>query len=165
MVILLNGSINSGKTTIGHEILAMDIGFAHIEVDDLRHFISWMPLAQSIKLNLENAASVANNFNNAGIHSVITYPLSSSDYIYISRLLEGYGIEYVAITLFPGVENLKKNRGDRELTDWELSRIDELFEEGTATPDFGVTINNSDLSVKETAMAVLESAGFNKRLG
>ena len=164
MVILLNGSINSGKTTIGKEIAAMGVEFAHVEVDDLRHFISWVPLQESIEVNLKNAASVVKNFHEYGISSVVTYPLSVSDFEFIGALLKNYEIEYCAVSLYPGIDKLKSNRGSRELSLWELNRIDELHSDGIATPDFGITIDNSNLSVRETALKVLAAAGLNKLL-
>lgn len=160
MVILLNGSINAGKSTIGQFIAGMNIGFAHIEVDALRHFIRWMPLEESIAINLENAASVAINFHRRHIDSVITIPLSRHDYEYLADRLSRAGIAWCSITLFPGVSELKKNRGNRVLTDWEFNRIDQLVKDGLAKPDFGTIIDNSEMSVEETAFKVLESAGY-----
>lgn len=160
MVILLNGSINSGKTTVGKAIASMGFGFAHIEVDNLREFIQWMPLKQSIPINLENAASVAVNFHRHGIHSVITIPLSEDDYEFLCTYFKKQGLVYSAIALFPGIASLKSNRGSRALTAWEINRIDELVVEGCANPKFCTVVDNSAMSVEETARKVLELAGF-----
>ncbi len=164
MVILLNGSINSGKTTIGKYIASLGMGIAHIEVDSLRDFIRWMPLKDSIEINLENAASVAINFHKRDIDSVITTPLSGDDYTFLGSLLQSAGIRYKAIALNPGIPELKKNRGARKLTEWEFNRIDELAVEGSVNPCFGEIVNNSELSVDATAQMVLQLAGLNKTL-
>lgn len=164
MVILLNGSINSGKTTVGKYIASLGMGIAHIEVDSLREFIRWMPLKDSIEINLENAALVAINFHKRNIDSVITIPLSEDDYNFLGSMLQSAGISYIAIALNPGVPELKKNRGGRELTEWELNRIDELAVEGSVAPSFCEVINNSELSVEATAKKVLQLAGLNKTL-
>ena len=58
MIVLLNGSINSGKTSVAKAMCSKASGYAHIEVDSLRDFIRWMPLIESIQLNLKNAVSV-----------------------------------------------------------------------------------------------------------
>tara|TARA_R110001583_G_scaffold40778_1_gene130095 strand:- start:21407 stop:21754 length:348 start_codon:yes stop_codon:yes gene_type:complete len=82
MIILLNGSINSGKTTVARAIVERAINFAHIEVDSLRDFIRWMPLEETIELNIKNAIDVAKNFHDNNINSVISYPLSEDSYLY-----------------------------------------------------------------------------------
>ena len=77
MIILISGSINSGKTTVS-KLLAKKLGnTAHIEIDSLREFTNFMPLDETmIQLNLENSALVANNFHSHDIDSIISYPLS-----------------------------------------------------------------------------------------
>ena len=52
MIILLNGCINAGKTTVAKAIVSRTNEFAHVEADALRDFIRWMPLEESIELNL-----------------------------------------------------------------------------------------------------------------
>lgn len=157
MVILLNGSINSGKTTVG-KALCLREKFAFIEVDSLRDFVSWLPLEESIELNLENAVDVAKNFDLRGINSVIAYPLSEKDYLFVRELLECAGIDVIPITLYPGLVSLCSNRGGRELSDWEVSRIGELVDTGIAKPDFSHIIDNSKISVEETVDKVLDLA-------
>jgi len=160
MVILLNGCINSGKTTIGKYIANSGLSIAHIEVDSLREFIRWMPLNESIEINLDNALCVAVNFHKRNIDSVMTYPLSDKSYHYVCDRLEKEGISYCAVTLFTELHDIKRNRGNRELNDWELNRIDELFDEGLARPTFGTIINNSKQSIEVTAKQVLELANL-----
>jgi adenylate kinase family enzyme len=159
MIILLNGCINSGKTTVAEAIVKRAAGFAHIEVDSLRYFIRWMPLEKTIRLNLKNAIAIAKNFNDESISSIISYPLSKSDFKFIKGLLSNCSIELHAITLYPGIEKLKTNRGARELTEWELERIEQLYDMGMANPDFGTIIDNSSQSVGETVDCVLNLVG------
>ncbi|NCD33661.1 MAG: hypothetical protein EOL87_09645 [Spartobacteria bacterium] len=156
MIILLNGCINSGKTTVAESLAGRAIGFAHIEVDALRDFIRWMPLEGTIELNLKNAIDVARNFHKKNIHSIISYPLSMSDFAFIRDLLVGSQIEVYAITLYPGIDRLKTNRGTRELSEWELNRIDELHAMGVTRPSFGTLIDNAVQTVDETADEVLK---------
>ena len=160
MIILLNGCINSGKTTVAEAIVARAIGFAHIEVDSLRDFIRWMPLEETIELNLKNSIAVAKNFHEKNINSVISYPLSKGDFSLIKELLCDHNIEVHAVTLYPGIDKLKSNRGTRELTEWELNRIDELHAIGVTKPNFGTIIDNSSQTVEETADDVLRVVGY-----
>jgi adenylate kinase family enzyme len=160
MIVLLNGCLNSGKTTVAEAIISRSIGFAHIEVDSLRDFIRWMPLEETIELNLKNAISIAQNFHERNINSVISYPLSKSDLSFIKDLLSGSEIEIHAVTLYPGIDKLKTNRGTRELTNWELNRIDELHVMGVTEPEFGTIIDNSSQTIDETVDAVLKIIGY-----
>lgn len=159
MIILLNGSLNAGKTTVAEAIVERSIGFAHIEVDALRDFIRWLPLEESIELNLANAIAVAKNFHARQISSIISYPLSQGDFEFIKGLLSESQIEVCAITLYPGIDCLKTNRGTRELTEGELNRIDELAELGVLEPSFGKIVDNSAQTVEETVATVLKIAG------
>jgi 2-phosphoglycerate kinase len=44
VIILLNGSINAGKTTVAQELIASLPRTAHVEVDALREFVRFLPL-------------------------------------------------------------------------------------------------------------------------
>ncbi len=160
MIVLLNGCINSGKTTVAQAIVNKSKGVAHIEVDALRDFIRWMPLEESIEINFKNAVAAAKNFDEKNIHSIITYPLNVDNFHFITNLLRNSSIETYAITLFPGIDVLKTNRGSRELSEWELKRIDELHQQGLSEPNFGTIIDNSSQTVEETTDEVLKIAGM-----
>ena len=75
MIIFLNGSINSGKSTIA-KLLAEKLGnSAIVEIDSLREFIDWMPLDKSIPINLENAVAVTKVFVKNNLNVIIPYIL------------------------------------------------------------------------------------------
>ena len=156
MIVLLNGCINSGKTTVAKSIVERSIGFAHIEVDALRDFVRWMPLEETIELNIKNAIAVAMNFHKNNINSVISYPLSEENFNYINELLLDSSIEVHAVALYPGIDKLRTNRGMRELTEWEVQRVDVLHEMGLSKPCFGTVIDNSEQTIEETTDSVLQ---------
>ena len=160
MILLLNGSINAGKTTIAKSIVERSINFAHIEVDALRDFVRWMPLEETIELNIKNAVAIAKNFHEKNINSVISYPLSEDSFNYINELLLNSSIEVHAVALYPGIDQLKTNRGMRQLTDWEVQRIDVLHEMGLTKPCFGSIIDNSEQTIEETTDSVLKVVGI-----
>ncbi|MGF1697922.1 hypothetical protein L4C54_19865 [Vibrio lamellibrachiae] len=157
MVILLNGSINSGKSTIGNAFCTQQ-KFAFIEGDSLRDCVRWMDLQDSIQLSLTNAAALASNFEAQGINSLIAYPLDEFNFQFIKELLSENVEKIVPISLTPCIDVLQSNRGNRVLSDKEISRISELVEGGIAYPEFGSHIDNSLLSVDETVAMVLEIA-------
>jgi hypothetical protein len=154
LVILINGSINAGKTAVSKALCRFLPRTAHVEVDALREFVEWMPLEESIPLNLKNAASVGANFLAYGLNVVVSYPLSSEDYLYLREQFQAFTI--YCFTLSPRLEVAQGDRGERVLTDWERERIASQYESGTPSPSFGVLIDNSDLSVEETARKIIQ---------
>jgi len=153
MIILISGSINAGKTTVSKALCRLLPRTAHVEVDDLREFIGWMGLEESIPLNLKNAAAVARNFAEAGLNVIVSYPLRPLDYEYMANELEAYSVH--CVTLSPPLEVAQRNRGTRELTSGEIDRIAFHYDTGIANPPFGITIDNSGQTPDETARAVL----------
>ncbi len=157
MILLMNGSINAGKTTVSQQIMKMLPRTAHVEVDSLDDFIDWMPLLESIPLNLANAAAVTRNFAAFGLNVVISMPLRQEDYDYLMRELQPLGVPIHCVTLDPSMAVALTNRGTRELTEWELQRIPQLYAEGINHPPFGLTIDNAPQTPDETARQILDT--------
>ncbi len=155
MIILLSGSINSGKTTVAKQLVRLLPRTAHVEVDSLREFIGWMPLAASIPLNLENAVAVTRNFVAHGLNIIVSTPISQEEYDYLKHELEPLGVPIHCVTLNPDLAVALTNRGTRELTEWELRRIPYHYETGINNPPFGIVINNTRLTPEEAAREIL----------
>lgn len=154
MVIFISGSINSGKTTIA-KLLKNDIPeCAHIEIDDLRAIIEWMPLSSSIPINLDNTVSLINNFQKRKINCVVTYPLSKYDYEYILENLDVKKSIYF-FSLNTGYNIVLTNRGNRILTENEKGKIEVQYLSKINNPGFGITIDNSLQSPEETVKEII----------
>ncbi|OIO06344.1 hypothetical protein AUJ26_00860 [Candidatus Falkowbacteria bacterium CG1_02_37_21] len=155
MIIFINGSINSGKSTVS-KILADKLGnTAVLEIDDLRNFIEWMPLEMAIPINLESALAVIRVFINKGLNVIIPYPLSSKNYGYFKKNLKDID-DIKVFTLSPELEIALTNRGLRELDDWEKDRIKYHYEIGVHKPDFGLIIDNSNETPEQTASQIFK---------
>ena len=155
MIIFLNGSINSGKTTIAN-ILAKKIpNVALVEIDVFRAMIAWMPIDQAVPINLENAVSLINNFSSRKLNVIVPYPLSQKNHDYIMNGLKNIETEIYIFTLAPKLEKTLTNRGTRELDDWERERIQHHYNISIHNPDFGEIIDNSDQTPEETADYIL----------
>lgn len=155
MILLLNGSINAGKTTVSKQIVSLLPRTAHVEVDDLREFIRFMPLLESIPLNLANAVAVTRNFVASSLNVVISCPLRQEDYEFLIRELTPLGVPIHCVTLSPELAVALTNRGTRELTEWELQRIPYHYETGISAPPFGIIIDNSHQTPEETARQII----------
>jgi hypothetical protein len=162
-IIFLNGCINAGKSTVAKRLKEIVSNLAHVEVDDLHAFISWMPIEQAIHLNWENSVLVSKTFLKAGIDVIFTYPLSKADYEHILPMFSGVHAQFIPVTLFSSREILKTNRGYRILTEWEEKRIEWMFENGLAVPNFGVLIDNTKLSIDQTVEEVIRVAHLQRK--
>lgn len=154
MIIFLSGSINSGKTTTAKLLVKAIPRSAHIEIDDLRAMVSWMPLEESIPLNLKNALSLTLNFIKEEMNVVVTYPLSRDEYEYFNKNLP-LEIQRFFFTLNPRLDHALTNRGDRELTELEIERINYHYKTGVNDPGFGITIDNTMQTPEETLNDIL----------
>jgi hypothetical protein len=156
MIILLNGSINAGKTTVAQHLVDLLPRTAHVEVDDLRAFIRQVPLDEAIPINLENAVCVTRTFIRHGFHVVLTYPLGQQDHAYLIDQLTPCGVPIYTFTLSPDLAIAITNRGTRDLSAREIRRIQEQYTHGRHQPPFGECIDNSRLDPEETAASILE---------
>lgn len=152
MIIFISGSINSGKSTIS-KLLQNDLEkTAVVEIDSLRAFIDWMPIEQTIPINLQNAVSVIQNFVSHNLNVIVPYPLSQKNHNYFVKNLGNQ--QLIFITLSPKLDIILKNRGDRSLSNWEIDRIKYHYQIGINSPEFGEIIDNSDQTPDETIKVI-----------
>lgn len=156
MIIFINGSINSGKSTVS-KLLSKKIGnCAILEIDELRNFIEWMPLEQSIPLNWENAFLLIRNFVKNKINVIVPYPISQKNYERIINSLNDFKNDIYFFTLNPSLDIVSQNRGERNLDEWERERIKYHYGIGINNPTFGEVIDNSKQTPEETVEEILE---------
>lgn len=153
MVIFLNGSINAGKTTVG-KILAKKLGAEFVEFDDISKAMPNFDLAKDIPKVIETGIKKTNELIQNGKDVVIAYPLRKTDY---KKLEKNLITKPNYITLALRLEKVIRNRGTRQLSDWERSRVKYHYKTKIHNPDFGITINNSDISPEETAEKIIEA--------
>lgn len=159
MIIFINGSINAGKSTVAKILGEKLPRTAVLEIDSLREMINWMPIAQAVPLNIDNAIALVKNFVKEDLNVIVPYPLSRKNYDYIINNLRDIGTDIFAFTLSPRLESAMLNRGTRELDDKERERIKYHYEIGIPSPDFGEIIDNSDQTPEETAKLIMDKIG------
>lgn len=156
MLIFLSGSINAGKTTIS-KALAKRLGAAFINVDDLNDRIPNFSLETDLDRSFDLAISEINSYVDEGKDVVANYVVREKDYHRLAP--EVHTKEQYVITLAPRLEVAQSNRGGRELSDWEVSRIKYHYDTGIASPNFGHIIDTSDLTIDETVERILKLIG------
>lgn len=137
IVICLNGSINSGKTTIGRALAAALRDAAFIDGDDHDapdnvEFDVMLDIALS-RLEREIAgARVA--------HLVIAYPLRDEDHARLAAAAAARGARLFVATLAPPLDVVLADRGERKLDDEERERVRQMYDEGYADRSFSRVI-------------------------
>lgn len=156
MIIFMNGSINSGKSTIARKLADKIPNSIVLEIDVLRHMIKDVPLEKAIPINLENAISLIKNFTKHGFTIIVPYPLSRKNYDFLMDGLKDISSKIYVFTLNPQLEIVLGGRG-RILDEWELERIKHHYKIHINTPDFGVIVDNSHQTPDETTSQILNA--------
>lgn len=157
MIIFLNGSINSGKSTIAKLLAEAIPNMAMVEIDALREMIEWMPIDKSVPINLENAVAVIRNFTKHNISCIVPYPLSQKNYEFVTSELSDINVPMFFFTLAPSLEKALSDRGERKLDKQERERIKYHYTIGIHAPSFGTVIDNSEQTPEETADIILNN--------
>lgn len=152
MLIFISGSINSGKTTTAYA-LADRIGAVSINVDDLNDSIPDFNLATDLDKSMDYAIEAINKSLAQGRDVVANYVVRQKDFDRFKNEINTK--EQYVVTLSPRLEIAQSKRGDRELSEWEVSRIKHHYDRGIASPKFGHIIDNSELTVDETVNSIL----------
>ncbi len=153
MLVFISGSINSGKTTTA-KALAKRIGAVMVNVDDLNDTIPNFNLATDLDKSMDLAIEAINAYATRGKDVVANYVVRPQDFERFEK--EIHAQPQVVITLAPRLEVAQSKRGDRGLTDWEISRVKHHYDTGVASPSFGHVIDNSELSVGETVDEIMK---------
>jgi len=157
MIIILNVSINSGKSTVAKILQEKTPHTAYVEVDELRRFIDWMDGEKAYPLSVENALLVTKNFVKKDLNVVFTYIIGEDDYKIVQEMLKDVSTNVFIFTFSPDINHTLTNRGSRELTEQELKRIQYHYDIGINNPSFGQIIDNTHQTPKETAEIILKA--------
>jgi len=153
MLIFLSGSINSGKTSTS-KALAERINAELVNVDDLNDTIPNFNLATDLDKSMDLAIATINNYSSEGKDVVANYVVRPEDFVRIEHEINTK--PQIVITLAPRLTVAQDSRGNRKLSDWEVSRVKYHYDIGIASPDFGHIIDNSDITIDQTVDRILE---------
>ncbi|MFS8159481.1 MAG: hypothetical protein ACMG6E_04570 [Candidatus Roizmanbacteria bacterium] len=150
MLIILNGPINAGKSTIAKLLSEMILNTAHVEVDKIREFISWMEGSEGWNMSFEAAIPLAKKFIEKGLNVIIAYHISKDDYQKIVDELGSSSGDMYAFTLRPTMELLLQNRGSREIGEREINKIKDTYNR-EMYQSHGEIIDNTHQTPEQTA--------------
>jgi len=152
MLIFISGSINSGKTTTSRAV-AERLGWTYINVDDLTDKVEGFDIYTHLDLAMDLAIIAINAATADNKDVVANFVIRRQDYARFEHEIHAHPL--VFITLNPGLTVAQSQRGDRILTEWEMKRIKAHHEDGIASPEYGYTIDNSELTVDETVEEIM----------
>lgn len=152
MLVFISGSINSGKTTTA-KLLAERLNAVFLNVDDLNDTIPNFNLATDLDKSMDLAIKTINAHTKQGSDVVANYVVRQQDFDRFDAEITTH--PQIVITLAPRLEVAQGKRGDRVLSDWEISRVKHHYDTGIAAPSFGYIIDNSDLTVDETVDQII----------
>ena len=157
LILNINGPINSGKSTVSKILVNMIPKATFIEVDELMSDEEEKKLGLGMeagwkererRLN-EKLLSLKQSHEYETI--IFAYPIAEESYKTWSSMADD-DTRFINITLAPSLKVCLKNRGTRELTDWEKNRIREMYNEGyQKRPYSDLIINNDNQNPEQTA--------------
>ena len=160
LILNINGPMNSGKSTVSKILVNLLPNATFIEVDELMTDEEEKRLGLSIQ---DGWAERQKRLNKKLLDLkklpefetvIFAYPISENSYKTWTSMTDE-NTRFMNITLAPSLEECLKNRGTRELDDWERNRIKEMYEEGYQNrPYSDLIINNDHQTPEETAKII-----------
>ena len=160
LILNINGPINSGKSTVSKILVDMLPNATFIEVDDLMSDEEQEKLGLTLKQGWRERQKRLNQklqaLKESGEYEMVIFAYPIADNTYQDwKAMEDNKTKFLNVTLAPSLEECLKNRGTRELDDWERNRIKEMYEEGYQNrPYSDFIINNDNQTAEETAKII-----------
>ena len=160
LILNINGPVNAGKSTVSKILVNRLPKAVFIEVDELMSDAEQEALGLSLQAGWRerhkrlNAKLTAFKKSQEYETVIFAYPIADNTY-QDWKSMEDDKTRFMNITLAPSLEVCLKNRGTRELTDWEKNRIREMYQEGyQKRPYSDFIINNENQAPEETAEVI-----------
>lgn len=152
-LVIINGNINAGKSTISKLLIDKFKPAIHVEADLLHNFLPGVEGDRKYEPTVLLSSLIVGNLLEQGFNVILAYPLNLQDYAVIVEAVRDREAEIYSFTLNPSRQILLSTRHNRVLTDWEKNRISTILVE---TPEWGVTIDNTHQTSEETFLEILK---------
>lgn len=159
-IININGPINAGKTTVCALLKKRLSACLFIEVDDLladaEQETLQLDFMGGIKERLNRLEQRINAEKQAGKYQVIlfAYPMEKNNYRAWKKF-EDEETSFINITLAPALKACLTNRGNRELDEWEKSRIARMYAEGYQCPQHSDLVIDNTFQIPEETVEMI----------
>jgi predicted kinase len=171
-ILVITGLMAAGKSTVAQSLAQRLPSAAHVRGDAFRRMIVSrraeltppLSAAGRTQLNLRHrlAALVADEYATAGITAVVQDVYLGDDLSHFLSLLRHRPIYLAVLAPRPNViARRERARGKTGYGQWSIAAFDTLLRE--QTPQLGLWVDNSDLSVEETVDAILSNLSGSAR--
>ena len=152
-VVVLNGSVNSGKTTTGRTLAAILPGAEFIDGDDhgISRSVPFLDMIERAILWLVDQIATA-----TAPCLVVAYPLRDSDFALLQAVCAARSASLFVATLAPPLELVLSDRGTRRLDAGERNRIREMYAEGYPSRTFSDLIITDMTTPSQTASRIAD---------
>lgn len=150
-IVNINGPINSGKSTISNLLSRKIANSRFIEVDDFE--AQGLSFQKRIDARLHQLYDALEDAISEHQDEVVffAYPMYPSTFDTLKAVIADRA-EFIIVTLTPTLEACLTNRGTRNLDEWEIKRIKEMYKEGVPT------FEPSDLFIDNTVRSAFETS-------
>lgn len=156
-VIVLNGPINTGKTTTG-KALADLLPKAHFIDGDDHGLQDDEPLAEKIAAALDRIVTYIATSDADPL--IVAYPLRDQDHSMLLGAAQARAVPLHVVTLSPPIDIAVSNRGARMLEPGEVARSLEMYAEGYNARAFSDLVVTAMVSPAETATQICRHFGL-----
>lgn len=153
-IVWLNGTIGSGKSTVGAALGKLLPNARFLDGDDLAgpedlpYQIRWRMAVDAAILEVKRGGGSA--------ALVIAYPLSVCDFRRVRAVAAGARRSLFVVNLAPPIALTLRGRGGRSLDRWEKARVREMWSQGYQRRPFAdLTLRNTRPPVGRTARAIV----------
>ena len=161
LILNINGPINSGKSTVSKILVNLLPNATFVEVDELMSDEEQQKLGLSVQQGWRERQIRLNqklqDLKKSREYETVIFAYPIADNTYQDwKAMEDDQTKFLNITLAPSLEKCLKNRGTRELDDWERNRIREMYEEGYQNRPYSDFIINNDHQTPEGTAEVIK---------
>ena len=162
LILNINGPINAGKTTVSKLLDESLSDSLFIEVDDLLTDEEEDRLGLSMEAGWKERVDrlekiiLQKKADKTCRVLIFAYPIVRKNFERWKSYEDGQ-TRFFNITLSPSLEKCLTNRGTRELTEWEHSRIRQMYAEHYQDPEFSdLIIDNGEQTPRQTVQVILD---------
>ncbi len=149
--------MNSGKTTVA-QILAEKLeGCSYYDADQESRKHQSAELSELIEKTMAYLTESGLKSAAIGHDVILSGVVYEQDFDNMKAAYEANGHDFYCIVMAPSAEVCSNDRGDRILSNWERTRIRDMYEKGYQNPEFAdYIVDNSTQTPEETAEVVLK---------
>jgi predicted kinase len=155
VLVILNGPINSGKSTLAKLLTNKISNMVNVEVDAIRELV---PIQGSIgwEISFKAAVALVKCFLKEELDIVFTYHISKKDYEYIINEVRDMNVKVYAFTLKPTKESILSKSRKRLLSNYLVNKLQATYDSKKYDGSYGKIIDSTNQTPEQTLTEILK---------